>query len=70
MNRETLEKGNELQKDIDNITGILKDHNKHKWIRVISPDNKDIYYSVRFQNDLGEWLETKRKEYQEELDRL
>ena len=70
MNRETLEKGNELQKDIDNITGILKDHKAHKWIRVISPRNEDVFYSVRFQNDLGEWLEMKRKEYQEELDRL
>lgn len=69
MLKETLRKANELQCDIDNISRILEVAG-HKWIRVISPKDTELHYSVRFQKELAEWLREKKNEYQEELDNL
>lgn len=69
MKKETLKKANELQKDIDNISRILEVAG-HMWIRVISPENTELHYSVRFQEELAEWLREKQKEYQTEFDNL
>lgn len=69
MLKETLKKANELLQDIDNIGRIIEVAG-HKWIRVISPKDTELHYSVRFQEELAEWLKEKQKEYQEELDNL
>ena len=80
MKKEDLEKANKLNKDIKNIERVLAEHNKKRWIKaifekksgisVISPWDDDLFYSVRFQNELAEWLEQKRKQYQDELDSM
>lgn len=70
MTRETLGKANELNNDIECIKKVLTDKAEHKWIRVVSAKHTELYYSVRFQRELAEWLEQKNKQYQEELDSL
>lgn len=63
-------KANELIKDIENINKILNDDKKQRWTKVISADHQELFYSVRFQKELAEWLELKLKEYQKEFDEL
>lgn len=70
MDKQILNKANELNSDIENIEKVLKDHYKHKWIRVISPNNQELHSSVTFQDELAEWLEAKKAEYQKALEEL
>lgn len=73
MNKETLKKANELYKDIENISEVIEESEKEKkWIKVITPktEKRERYFSVRFQDELTDWLKTKREEYQKEFDNL
>lgn len=71
MTKETYEKAETLLKDIKNISRQVKEVEKdHHWITTITPDNKDICYSTRFQTELIEWLKSKKEEYQKEFDKL
>lgn len=76
MTKENLIKATELAEDIKNLEKVLLAHEKRKWIKaiflnklkVISPHNEDLFYSVRFQDELAEWLKQKKEQYQKELD--
>ena len=76
MTKENLIKAIELAEDIKNLEKVLWANERKKWIRVIfskklkvvSPHNEDLFYSVRFQNELAEWLKQKKEQYQKELD--
>lgn len=71
MTKETYEKAETLLNDIKNISRQVKEVEKdHHWIITITPDNKDVCYSVRFQKELIEWLKSKKEEYQKEFDEL
>ena len=71
MDLEKLRKANELNEDIQTMEGVIREAKSERhWIRVITPAHKDAYYSVRFQNELVEWLKRKVSEYQKELDSL
>ena len=80
MKIELLQKANNLKEDIDNIEVVLSNSKSHKWIKpiffkkkglsVIGASHDKLYYSVRFQKELAEWLEQKLKEYQKEFDEL
>lgn len=67
MTRELLNKCNELQNDIDTIKKIIDSSNKGHWINIITADYKDLKISSQLQDDLTEWLKTKRSEYIEKL---
>lgn len=70
MKKDVLKKANEINEDIENIERVLEDSEKKRWIRVIGAKNTDMMYSVRFQNELAEWLKQKREQYQSELDAM
>jgi hypothetical protein len=77
MKRTYLENAQELATDIDNIKKVLLDHKVHRWIKVIFRKglsvvcpHEDLYYSVRFQKELAEWLKQKKEQYEKELDAL
>ena len=73
MTDETYKKAVELKKDIDNLSEVIEDSDvRKKWIRVITPRTEMIerYYSVRFQNELTQFLKDKREEYLEEFHNL
>ena len=71
MKKEILEKANELFNDINAISKVVKEKEQERhWIRVITPNHTDEYYSGRFQEDLIEWLKSKKEEYQKEFDKL
>lgn len=70
VTQETLEKANNLNSDINNIDKVLEDKEMHKWISVRSARHTELYYSVKFQRELADWLEEKREQYQNELDDL
>ena len=70
MTREVLNKANDLNQDIENIKKVLAEKEEQKWIRVISPKRTELFYSMRFQKELAEWLEQKKEEYQKELESL
>lgn len=55
MDKDTLQKAKELERDVKSITRILEEHDKHHWVQVVSPKTDDAQ-SKRFQNDLAEWL--------------
>ena len=73
MKNETFKKAVELTRDIENLSVVIEESEKEKhWIKVITPkvEKRDVYYSVRFQHELTEWLRSKREEYQKEFDNL
>ena len=73
MTDKTYKKAVELKRDIENLSEVIEESDKERrWIKVITPntERRERYYSVRFQNELTEWLKTKRKEYMEEFDSL
>ena len=70
MKKDVLKKANEINEDIENIDKVLGDSENKRWITVIGARNTDMRYSVRFQNELAEWLKQKREQYQSELDNM
>ena len=70
MTREQLEKAKILESDITNIKSVVEENKKNRWITVIGARTGEIYYSPRFQNELAQWLEAKKLEYEKELERL
>lgn len=66
MDKDTLQKAKELERDIKSITQILEEHNKQHWVQVVSPKTDDGQ-SKRFQNDLAEWLRQQKEIYEKEL---
>ncbi len=71
MKIEVYEKAKDLIDDIGRIERQLNEamNNQH-WIAISTPNNRDLRYSLRFQNDLIEWLKFKKEEYQREFDEL
>ena len=56
MNKELLNKANNLMHDIETIEKVI--------------DERDSYYSCRFMDELAEWMKKKREEYQKEFEQL
>lgn len=42
MDKDTLQKAKELERDIKSITQILEEHNKQHWVQVVSPKTDDV----------------------------
>lgn len=71
MKKEILKKANDLLDDIETISKVIKEKEEERhWIRIITPNHKESYYSMRFQNELIDWLKIKKEEYQKEFDEL
>lgn len=76
MTKTDFENAKNLIEDIKALEKVLAAHRRNEWVRVIflkelkviSPYNEDCFYSVRFQNELVEWLKQKKEQYQKELD--
>lgn len=66
MNKDTLQKAKKLERDIESITKILEEYDKHHWIQVVSPRTDDGQ-SRRFQDDLAEWMRQQKEIYEKEL---
>ena len=66
MDKDTLQKAKELERDVKSITRILEEHDKHHWVQVVSPKTDDGQ-SERFQDDLAEWLRQQKEIYEKEL---
>ena len=41
MDKDTLQKAKELERDVKSITRILEEHDKHHWVQVVSPKTDD-----------------------------
>lgn len=67
MTPETLQQANELDNDIKNINKVIEENKDNRYISVVGARHRELYYSVRFQEELAEWLEQKREQYQGEL---
>lgn len=71
MTEKTYETAKNLIEDINKMeTQINEVKNCHHWISILTPDYEDLFYSLRFQRDLVEWLVAKKEEYQKEFDEL
>lgn len=70
MDKRTLEKAKELEKDIESINNILKEHEKKHWVQIITPRREEEIQSYRLQCELVEWLRKKKFEYEKELEEL
>lgn len=71
MKREVYEKAKDLIDDIGRIEKqVYECENQQHWIAISTPNNRDLRYSLRFQNDLTKWLKSKMEEYQREFDEL
>ena len=77
MKKADFRKAKDLATDIDNLEKVLLDHSVNRWIKVVFRKGlsvvcpyEDLDYSVRFQNELAEWLKQKKEQYQKELDDL
>ena len=69
MTREALKKANELEDDIRIIRRIIEEHNACNDVRIVS-DRFDNHPTLRFTNELIEWLKEKEKQYEKELEEL
>ena len=71
MKIEVYEKAKDLVDDIGRIERQLHESvNQQHWIAISTPNNRDLLYSLRFQNDLIEWLKITKEKYQKEFDEL
>ena len=71
MTKEIYEKAGQLFEDIELMSCQIEEVEKHHhWITIITPKNKEVYYSDRFAKELIEWLKFKKEEYQKEFDEL
>lgn len=71
MNKELLNKANNLMHDIAAISKVIDEkENSDHWIEVITPRHQDSYYSCRFMDELTEWMKKKKEEYQKEFANL
>lgn len=71
MNKELLNKANNLMHDIETISNVINEkENAHHWIKVITPNHQDGYYSYRFMDELTEWMKKKKEEYEKEFEQL
>jgi hypothetical protein len=71
MNKQTLNKANELLDDINNINKVLEAHAGRKWIAFKAPNyNSEIFVSPRLQGELAEFLKQKQGQYYKELEEL
>lgn len=70
MNKDKFEKATILRKDIEALEVIADEGRKNHWIKVICPKETNWFPSVRFQEELLSWLESKIKEYEKEFESL
>ena len=71
MKIETYERAKDLIDDINRIEEQISGVNAfNHWIAISTPNYPNVQYSIRFQEELAEWLSLKKKEYQKEFDEL
>lgn len=71
MKQETYEKAKQLVNDIATMTKQFDECEKERhWITISTPRYKDDTYSVRFQHELRDWMQTKMQEYKKEFEEL
>ena len=71
MTKEIYKKAQTYVEDIDAITSqIAEVEEKRHWITTSTPHHNDGARSLRFQNDLVNWLKQIRAQYQKEFDEL
>ena len=71
MTDEIFEKAKQLKNDIKAIKYQVEEKEKHHhWITTSTPNHKDGASSMRFQEELLDWLKHKIDEYQKEFDEL
>lgn len=71
MKIEVFERAKDLIDDISRIEKqVYECENQQHWIAISTPSNRDLRYSLRFQNDLTKWLKSIKEKYQKEFDEL
>lgn len=71
MDKLTLDKANELSKDIQVIDKVIEANRKGNWVAFSTPDcGSNIFISARFQKELAEFVLRKRLDYSKELGAL
>lgn len=69
MNKDKFKKATMLRKDIEAL-GVIADEGRKNWIKVICPVETNWFPSVRFQEELLSWIESKIEEYEKEFESL
>ena len=70
MTKETLKKANRLNDDIEMLSKVIQDKKENlNWIKISTP-RVEGFFSDKFENELVDWVEKKKKEYQKELEDL
>ena len=72
MTIDMLQQAETLYGDIKSMKGVIDEYeNQNHWISISTPIHRDgAYFSIRFQSELIEWLNSKKQEYQKEFDSL
>lgn len=71
MKMQTYLNARDLVEDIKKISKLVEEvERKQHWITVSTPDNQLGLFSLRFQNDLVDWLKSVKEEYEKDFDEL
>lgn len=70
MNKEVLEKANNLILDIELLSIILHERETDPGYVIVNAWRHKRNFSDRFENDLYEWMEKKKEEYEKEFEQL
>ena len=71
MEMQTYLSAKDLVEDTKKISRIVEEvERKQHWITVSTPDNQLGLFSLRFQNDLVDWLKSVKEKYEKDFDEL
>lgn len=78
MNKETYEKAKDLNEAISDIQNILDDIKNNGWVKIVTPSCVSSFtggymansLSIKFQNDLIEWMKKQKALYIKEFEEL
>lgn len=71
MKMQTYLDAKDLVEDIKKIDRIIEEaERKQHWVAISTPDNNLKMFSLKFQNDLINWLKSIKEKYEKDFDEL
>lgn len=70
MKKETLERANDIKKDLQTIDGLHEAVKNRYWIAFSTPSRKELYISSTFRKRLLEFIEVQKQELEKEFEEL
>lgn len=70
MKMETFKRAKEIENDVEVISKLLLAKQRNKWVKFSTPEDKDMYISVKFYDRLMEFVDIYGEEISDEFENL